>query len=67
MKSVKIQLSTIRDANFVGIATAYDGDIDLSPGRYVVDAKSLIGIFSLVALAHNLTIHSGMPTTSRSD
>lgn len=61
MKTVKIMLSTIRDVqNFVGIATGYDGDLDLSSGRYVVDAKSIIGIFSLDLLSPiTLTIHSG--------
>lgn len=61
MKSTKITLSTIRDVqNFVAIATAFDGDIDLSSGRYVVDAKSIIGIFSLDLLSPiDLTVRSG--------
>ncbi len=61
MKTVKIMLSTIRDVqSFVGISTAYEGDLDLSSGRYVVDAKSIIGIFSLNLLSPiTLTIHSG--------
>ena len=61
MKTVKIMLSTIRDVqNFVGISTGYEGDLDLSSGRYVVDAKSIIGIFSLDLLSPiTLTIHSG--------
>lgn len=61
MNTVKIMLSTIRDVqNFVGIATAFDGDIDLSSGRYVVDAKSIIGIFSLDLLSPiSLNIRSG--------
>jgi phosphotransferase system HPr-like phosphotransfer protein len=61
MKTAKIMLSTIRDVqNFVAIATGYEGEIDLSSGRYVVDAKSIIGIFSLDLLSPiTLTIHSG--------
>ena len=48
MKTAQIKLSTIRDVqDFVGIATRFDGDLDLSSGRYIVDAKSIIGIFSL--------------------
>ena len=48
MKSVKIRLSTIADVrDFVNIVAAYDGDIDLISGRYVVDGKSIMGIFSL--------------------
>lgn len=61
MKTAKIMLSTIRDVQaFVGIATSFDGDLDLSSGRYVVDAKSIIGIFSLDLLSPiTLTVHSG--------
>ena len=48
MKTVKIRLSTIADVrNFVNLVAAYDGEIDLISGRYVVDAKSIMGIFSL--------------------
>lgn len=48
MKSVKIRLSTIADVrDFVNIVAAYDGDIDLISGRYIVDGKSIMGIFSL--------------------
>ena len=48
MKSVDIKLSSIEDVrNFVNIVSKYDIDIDLSSGRYIVDAKSIMGIFSL--------------------
>lgn len=48
MKSTKILLRTINDVkDFVNIASKYDFEIDLSSGRYVVDAKSIMGIFSL--------------------
>ena len=48
MKTVKIRLSTIADVrDFVNIANQSDVDIDLVSGRYVVDAKSIMGIFSL--------------------
>jgi len=48
MKKVNIKLSAIADIrNFVDIATKYPNDIDLSSGRYIVDAKSIMGIFSL--------------------
>ena len=33
--------------NFIQIVTTFDMEIDLSSGRYVVDAKSIMGIFSL--------------------
>ncbi len=48
IKQVTIQLSTILDAKkFVSIVSHYDYDIDLISGRYVVDAKSIMGIFSM--------------------
>lgn len=48
MKNVKIRLSSIQDVrSFVDTVTKYNIDIDLSCGRYVVDAKSIMGIFSL--------------------
>lgn len=48
MKTVDIKLSSIEDVrNFVNIVTKYDMDIDLMSGRYIVDAKSIMGIFSL--------------------
>ena len=61
MKTAQIKLSTIRDVQaFVAIATAFDGDVDLSSGRYVVDAKSIIGIFSLDLLSPiTVTVHTG--------
>ena len=48
MNTFYIKLSTIDDIRkFVDIVTRQDYDIDLSSGRYVVDAKSIMGIFSL--------------------
>ena len=48
MKSGDIKLSSIADVrNFVDTVSKYDIDIDLSSGRYIVDAKSIMGIFSL--------------------
>ena len=48
MKSVMIMLATINDVkNFVNIVTKYDFDVDLVSGRYAIDAKSIMGIFSL--------------------
>lgn len=48
MKNVKIRLSTIADVrDFVNIVNRTDADIDLISGRYIVDAKSIMGIFSL--------------------
>ncbi len=41
-------LHSINDVkNFVNAVNKYDFDVDLTSGRYVVDAKSIMGIFSL--------------------
>ena len=48
MTTVNLKLSTIEDVKlFVNAVTLYSGDADLSSGRYIVDAKSIMGIFSL--------------------
>lgn len=48
MISVNILLNTINDVkNFVNIVSKYDFEVDLTSGRYVIDAKSIMGIFSL--------------------
>ncbi|MFT8888033.1 HPr family phosphocarrier protein [Ethanoligenens sp.] len=48
MATVNISLSTIDDVKkFVNIVSKYDFEIDLTSGRYVIDAKSIMGIFSL--------------------
>ncbi len=48
MKTFNIVLSSINDVkNFVNIVNKYDFEVDLTSGRYVVDAKSIMGIFSL--------------------
>ena len=52
MKTVEIRLSTIADVrDFVNIVYGTDIDVDLSSGRYVVDGKSIMGIFSLDLLS----------------
>lgn len=60
MTTVDIKLLTIQDIkDFVNIVTACDYDVDLASGRYVVDAKSLMGIFSLDLLNPiRMTVHS---------
>lgn len=48
MKTVNVMLGTINDVKeFVNVVTKYDFDVDLVSGRYAVDAKSIMGIFSL--------------------
>ncbi len=59
MKSTDIKLSSIQDVrDFVNIVSKYEMDIDLLSGRYIVDAKSIMGIFSLDLLKPiQLTAH----------
>jgi phosphotransferase system HPr-like phosphotransfer protein len=48
VKSVTIRLSLVENVNkFVNIVSRYPFDMDLRAGRHVVDAKSILGIFSL--------------------
>lgn len=48
MKEFTVVLSSINDVkNFVNVVSKYEYEIDLTSGRYVVDAKSIMGIFSL--------------------
>ena len=60
MKTVKINLNSI-DAikSFVNAVTKFDSDFDLVSGRYVIDAKSIMGIFSLdLSKPIDLNIHA---------
>ena len=48
MKTKNIRLVTIQDVqDLVRILINFNGDVDLISGRYIVDGKSLLGIFSL--------------------
>lgn len=48
MKTIKISLNSIdKVKEFVNEVTKFDTDFDLVSGRYVIDAKSIMGIFSL--------------------
>ena len=48
MKQVKIRLQTIPQVqSFINTVSRYTSEADLSSGKYVVDAKSIMGIFSL--------------------
>lgn len=48
MKSIPIKLSFAEEVkSFVNIVNRYPYDMDLRAGRHVVDAKSILGIFSL--------------------
>ena len=48
MKTVNISLNSIdKVKSFVNDVNRFDCDFDLVSGRYVIDAKSIMGIFSL--------------------
>ncbi|MBQ7374609.1 MAG: HPr family phosphocarrier protein [Clostridia bacterium] len=48
MKETSIMLSNVQDIrNFVNEVILVDYDVDLVQGRYTIDAKSIMGIFSL--------------------
>jgi phosphotransferase system HPr-like phosphotransfer protein len=48
VKTVMIRLSLVKNVNrFVNIVARYPFEMDLRAGRHVVDAKSILGIFSL--------------------
>lgn len=60
MKTVKISLNSIdKVKSFVNEITKFDYDFDLVSGRYVIDAKSIMGIFSLdLSKPIDLNIHA---------
>lgn len=60
MKEVSILLNTINDVKtFVNTVCKYDFDVDLISGRYAIDAKSIMGIFSLdLSKPLKMQIHS---------
>ena len=46
--TVNIKLKEINDVyKLVNILVGFDGDVDLESGKYKVDGKSILGIFSL--------------------
>ena len=60
MKTVKICLNSIEKVkSFVNAITRFDVDFDLVSGRYVMNAKSIMGIFSLdLSKPIDLNIHA---------
>jgi hypothetical protein len=52
MKKTEIILSNIQDVrDFVNIVVLLEYEVDLAQGRYLIDAKSIMGIFSLDLLS----------------
>jgi len=60
MKTVQISLNSIdKVKSFVNAITQFDYDFDFISGRYVIDAKSIMGIFSLdLSKPIDLAIHA---------
>ncbi|MCQ2508982.1 MAG: HPr family phosphocarrier protein [Lachnospiraceae bacterium] len=60
MQTVKISLNSIdKVKSFVNDIAKFNFDFDLVSGRYVIDAKSIMGIFSLdLSNAIALNIHA---------
>lgn len=60
MKTVQISLNSIDKVKaFVNSISQFDFDFDLISGRYVIDAKSIMGIFSLdLSKNIDLNIHA---------
>lgn len=60
MKTITISLNSIDKVKaFVNEITKFDFDFDLVSGRYVIDAKSIMGIFSLdLSKPIDLNIHA---------
>ena len=61
MKTVAFRLTMMTDhvKNFVSLVNRYPYDMDLRSGRYVVDAKSILGIFSIdLSKPIRMTIYS---------
>ena len=60
MKTVQISLNSIgKVKSFVNTISQFEYDFDLISGRYVIDAKSIMGIFSLdLSKPINLNIHA---------
>ena len=69
MQSVNVMLGTINDVKeFVTAVTMFDFEVDLVSGRYSVDAKSIMGIFSLdLSSPIRLDIHSDDNATLLAD
>ena len=60
MKTVQVYLNSIQKVNsFSHELEQFDNDFDLVSGRYIVDAKSVMGIFSLdLSKPIDLNIHA---------
>lgn len=59
---VWVYLGTIETVKeFVSIVAHFNGDVELKSGKYIIDAKSIMGIFSL-DLSKKLLLNLENPT-----
>ncbi|MBQ8322206.1 MAG: HPr family phosphocarrier protein [Clostridia bacterium] len=65
MKELKIKLTNVQDIrDFVNEVILVDYEVDLVQGRYTIDAKSIMGIFSLDLLSPITLVAYGDNTES---
>lgn len=67
MKKVQVSLNSIdKVKSFVRTIDEFENDFDLISGRYVIDAKSMLGIFSLdLSKPIELAIHADTDALDR--
>ena len=60
MKTIQVSINSIdKVKSFVNTITKFDFDVDMVSGRYIIDAKSIMGIFSLdLSNPIDLVIHA---------
>ena len=60
MEKVRVLIDSIgKVKDFVNIISKFDTDFDMVSGRYVIDAKSIMGIFSLdLSSPIDLVVHT---------
>ncbi|HCO28007.1 MAG TPA: PTS sugar transporter [Lachnospiraceae bacterium] len=66
MKTIKLSLDSIEKVkNFVNEINKFNSEFDLVSGRYTIDAKSIMGIFSLdISKPIDLNIHDDKDVAS---
>lgn len=65
MKEILIHLNTIEDAKeFVGVVADFDGEVTIVSGRYIINAKSVLGVFS-VDLSKSVKVCIERPTPEK--
>ncbi|MCL1823619.1 MAG: HPr family phosphocarrier protein [Oscillospiraceae bacterium] len=60
MKELSIKIDTINDVKiFVNTVSRFEYDVDIISGRYAIDAKSIMGLFSIdLSKAVTMRVHS---------